>query len=229
MRNSSWLATSLLLLAVAGLAQAAPPARVEIEYEITRNGATMADVVERLEHGSGVYQLTETWKGKGMYALLGRAKRTSEGTLGLDGPRPREFSDERTGRDTARAAFDWSANTMTLRYKGKSRTEPIPPNAQDRLSFLLALVLSPPKTQRSFHVVDGRGVSSHTYRANGRERVTTPAGEFDAVKFIRRNEGSGEVSEVWLAASRGYLPVRILIVEKDGTRLEQLATRITQP
>lgn len=228
MRNSSWLLISLPL-AFAELAQAAPPARVEIEYEVTRNGAAMAEVVERLEHGNGAYRLTETWKGRGMYSLLGAAKRTSEGTLDADGPRPREFTDERSGRDTARAAFDWSTNTLTLRYKGKSRTEPIPPNAQDRLSFLLALVFSPPKSQRSFHVVDGRGVSSHTYRANGRERLATPAGEFDTLKLIKRNEGSGEVAEIWLAANRGNLPVRILIVEKDGTRLEQVATRITQP
>lgn len=227
MRNSYWLLTSLLpALAVA---QVAPPARVEIAYEVTRNGSAMAEVVERLEHGNGTYRLTETWKGLGVYALLGRAKRSSEGTLGAGGPRPREFSDERSGRDTARAAFDWSANTLTLSYKGKSRTEPIPPDAQDRLSFLLALVLSPPKAQRSFHVVDGRGVSSHTYRANGRERVATPAGEFNALKLIRRNEGSGEVSEIWLAADRGHLPVRILIVEKDGTRLEQVAIRISSP
>lgn len=212
---------------VAGLAQAAPPARVEIEYEVTRNGSSMAEVVERLEHGNGTYVLTENWKGRGMYALLGRVKRTSEGTIGADGVRPREFSDERSGRDTARASFDWGGNVLTLRYKGKSRSEPIPPNAQDRLSFLLALVFSPPKAERQYHVVDGRGVSSHTYRPNGRERVNTPAGGFDAVKLIKRNQGSGEVAEVWLAADRGYLPVKILIVEKDGTRLEQVATRIT--
>jgi len=37
------------------------------------------------------------------------------------------------------------------------------------------------------------------------------------------------VSEIWLAADRGYLPVRIVVVEKDGTRYEHVATRISQP
>lgn len=219
-----------LLISAAALAQAAPPARVEIEYEITRNGKPMAEVVERLEHGNGSYQLVETWRGRGMYALLGRAKRTSQGSLGADGLRPREFADERSGRHTARAWFDWNAKTLTMRYKGASRTEPMPANAQDRLSFLLALAFSPPKAQpTSFHVANGRGVSHHIYRLNGRERLTTPAGEFEALKLIRRNEGSGEVTEIWLAANRSYLPVRILVVEKDGTRFEQVATRISQP
>jgi Protein of unknown function (DUF3108) len=228
MRKLFWLLISLPLAASA-FAQAIPPARVEIEYELKRNGSTMAEVVERLEHANGAYQLTETWKGKGVYALLGRAKRTSQGSLGADGPRPHEYMDERSGRDTQRVSFDWNANTITRRYKGQTRTEPVPTDTQDRLSFLLALTFASQKDQPvSFHIADGRGMSRHTYRPNGRERIGTPAGEFDAVKLMRKNEGSGEVAEVWLAANRSYLPVRIVVTEKDGTRFEHVATRISQ-
>jgi hypothetical protein len=229
MRNSFWLLTSLAA-ALSASAQIVPPARVELEYELKRNGSTMAEVVERLQHANGAYQLTETWKGRGVYALLGRAKRTSEGILGADGPRPREFVDERSGRDTQRVSFDWGANTITRRYQGQTRTEPVPADTQDRLSFLLALTFASQKDQPvSFHVADGRGMSRHTYKPNGRERLATPAGEFDTVKVLRKNEGSGEVAEIWLAANRGYLPVRILVVEKDGTRYEHVVTRISQP
>ncbi|HEV3008662.1 MAG TPA: DUF3108 domain-containing protein [Burkholderiales bacterium] len=229
MRNSFWLLTSLSV-ALSALAQTPPPARVELEYDLLRNGKIMAEVVERLDHGNGSYELTETWRGKGMYALLGRAKRKSEGTLGADGPRPREYVDERSGRDTQRVSFDWSANTITRRYKGATRTEPVPADTQDRLSFLLALTYFSQKDQPiSFHVADGRGMSRHTYKPNGRERLGTPAGEFDTVKLIRANHGSGEVAEIWLAANRSYLPVRIVVVEKDGTRYEHVATRISPP
>ena len=229
MRRSFWLLTSLVV-ALSAAAQTVPPARVELEYDLLRNGRVMAEVVERLEHGNGAYQLTETWKGKGMYALLGRAKRTSEGTLRADGPQPREYVDERSGRDTQRVSFDWSANTITRRYRGATRTEPVPADTQDRLSFLLALSLRSQKGDPvSFHVADGRGMSRHTYKPNGRERLPTPAGEFDTLKLIRKNEGSGEVAEIWLAVDRSYLPVRIVVVEKDGTRYEHVATRISQP
>jgi uncharacterized protein DUF3108 len=229
MRSSFWLLASLPV-ALSALAQETPPARVEIEYELKRNGKVMAEVVERLEHASGTYQMTETWKGKGGYALLGRAKRTSGGTLGADGPRPREYLDERSGRDTQRVSFDWSANTITRRYKGATRTEPVPVDTQDRLSFLLALTFRSQKGQPiSFHIADGRGMSHHTYKPNGRERLAMRAGEFDTLRLIRQNEGSSEVAEIWLAANRSYLPVRILIVEKDGTRYEHAATRISPP
>jgi len=229
MRSLFWLLISLPV-ALSALAQVFPPARVELEYDLMRNGSTIAEVVERLDHGNDASAPTETWKGRGIYALLGRAKRTSEGDLAADGPRPREYVDERSGRDTQRASFDWSANTITRRYKGATRTEPVPADTQDRLSFLLALTFYSQKGEPfSFHIADGRGMSRHTYKPNGQERLATPAGEFDTVKLIRKNEGSGEVSEVWLAANRGYLPVRIVVVEKDGTRYEHVATRISQP
>jgi len=214
-----------LLLALAAPAQAGLPARLEIAYELLRNGSLVAEVTGRFEHGNGSYQLVETWKGRGMYALLGRATRTSQGSLGADGPRPREFADERSGRATARAWFDWSAKTLTMRYKGAARTEPIPPNAQDRLSFILALSASPAgRKSIDLHVVDGRGVSRHLYEFNGRERLKTAAGEFDTLKVVRARDH--ERAEFWLAAELGHLPVRILVVEKNGTRYDQLATRV---
>ena len=229
MRRAFWLLTSFLLAAGAQ-AQSPLPARVEIDYQLTRNGSTVAAITERLEQGNGAYRLTETWEGKGLFSLLGRAKRVSEGALGLDGPQPREFTDERSGRDTQRVWFDWKAKTITRRYKGPPRTEPLLPDTQDRLSFLFALGYRAQKSDPiSLYIADGRGLSHHVYRHSGRERLATPAGEFNTLKLTRRNEGSGEVSEVWLAVERGNLPVRIVVTEKDGTRYEHLATRLSQP
>lgn len=220
----------LLLISLASAAQAAPPARVEITYEVSRNGSAVAEVVERLEHGAGWYRLSETWKGKGIYAMRGEIRRSSSGRVGPEGLRPLEFSDERTGRDTARARFDWKANTLTQQYKGASQTIPLPPNAHDRLAFLFEFAFEPPRDGAvTLAIVDGRGVSTHVYRPAGRERVRTPAGEFDAVRMLRRKEGSGERVEIWLAAQKSLLPVRILIVQKDGTRIDQVATRISAP
>lgn len=227
MRKRSWLLASVLA-ALSSLACAGPPQRVEIEYEVMRNGKTVAEVIERLQQGDGTYQLTENWKGRGVYAVLGRARRSSEGSLDANGPRPREYLDERSGRDTQRVWFDWKANTITRRYKGETRTEPVPADAQDRLSFLLALsVLARTGQEIAFHVADGRGMSRHVYQHDGRERVATRAGEFDTLKLVRRNVGSGELAEIWFAADRAYFPVRILLQEKDGTRLEHVATRIS--
>lgn len=223
MRNWSWL-----LISLAALARAEPPPHLEITFTMTRNGSAMADVSERLDYSGGNYQLTETWKGRGLYALLGTARRVSQGTIAQGVLRPREFFDERSGRDTARAWFDWKAQTLTMQYKGNKAAEPLPANAQDRLSFLLALSLVPGRADSvSYTVADGKGLSRHTYKIAGRERLKLPIGEVDAVKVARQGEDR-ETAELWLAADRGYLPVRLLVVEKDGTRYEQVATRISQ-
>ena len=222
MRNWCWL-----LISLAGIAAAEPPPRLEMVLTMTRNGSTMAEVTERLEYAGGNYQLTETWKGKGIYALLGSARRVSQGSIEQGTLRPREFFDERSGRDTARAWFDWKAQTLTMQYKGNRASEPLPPNAQDRLSFLFALSLVPGKADSvSYTIADGKGLSRHVYKVVGRERVRVPAGEFDAVKLARGGEDR-ESAEFWLAAERNYIPVRLLVVEKDGTRYEQVATRIS--
>jgi hypothetical protein len=231
-RLSFLLISAAVLFQGGGVARAAPPSRMEIAYELSRNGSALADIVERLEHADGKYQLIETWKGRGLYALLGTAKRSSRGAVGADGLRPFEFSDERTGRNTSRASFDWSAKTLTMQYKGDPQTVPMPANAQDRLSFLLAFAFVPPGAEPvGVSVADGGSISTYVFEVVARERVKTPAGEFDAVKLARRKDGPEDrrSTEIWLAASRGHVPVRILVTEKDGTRLDQVAVRISSP
>lgn len=225
----SWL---FLLLSLAALgASAEPPASLEVAYELRRNGSTIADVVERLQYAAGNYQLTETWKGRGLYSLLGSARRVSQGSIVDHVLRPREFFDERSGRDTARAWFDWKANVLTMQYKGERKTEPLQPDGQDRLSFLLALSLLPGMSQTaSYHIADGKGISHHRYQVMGNERVATPAGEFDTVRVARlREPNEKDTAELWLAVELGYIPVRLLDIEKDGTRYEQVATRVAKP
>ena len=214
----------LVLLAFVAAAQAQLPRRAEIVYEVQRNGSAMAEISALLEQADGRYKLVEKWQGHGIYALLGKATRTSVGSLAANGVRPAEFTDERSGRDTARAWLDWSTGTMTFRYKGRSRSEPIPPNAQDRISFMLALAVAPPDAKTGdYHLVDGKGVSHHVYQFLGRERVQTPAGTFDAVKVVRGTED--DRNEFWFATALGGLPVRMLAIEK-GNRWDQVATRI---
>jgi hypothetical protein len=219
----------LLLISVAGLAQAAPPARIEIAYEMSRDGTAMADVVEVLEHGGGRYQITETSKGKGILAFAGTIKRTSRGLADASGVRPLEYLDERPGRNS-RASFDWQARIISMRHREEAqKTEPMPAGVQDRLSFMLAFSLFPPKEKSvTYHIADGRGLSAQLYTLAGREKLKTPAGEFSTLKLVRTKDNN-ERAEIWLAAELGYFPVRVVFLGKDGTRLEQMAVRISVP
>ena len=217
-----------LLACFAAAAWGAPPRQAEMTYETSRNGVTLAEVTYALEHDGRNYRITETTKGRGILALRGTTKRTSRGMVTSAGLKPVEFTDERTGRNTARANFDWTAKTVTLQYKGDPRTEPLPPNAHDRLAFVVDFAFAPQRKEVVFDLFDGRGQSHHIYTNGGADRVKVPLGEFDAVRFFRGSAGDDR-SEVWLARELGYLPVRVLVTEKDGTRYEQVATKITTP
>lgn len=223
MTMRSWL---FLLISVAGLAQAAPPTRIEVAYEMSNDGSVIADVVEVLETGEGWYQITETSKGRGVYGLLGSMKRTSRGQLDARGVRPLQYTDERPGWRDSRALFDWDARSVTMHHKGTERTLPMPADVQDQLSFMLSFARFPPKAKSfAFNVADSKGLSTQVYRIGGREKVTVPAGEFQTVKLVRvKDQGS---AEVWLAKELGNFPVRAVVVDKNGKRLEQSAVRVT--
>jgi hypothetical protein len=223
MRNWCWL-----LISAVAAADAAPPERVDLVFDVQHNGSSVAQVEHRLQHNGRIYELTETWSGKGFYALLGSARRTSRGLVARDGLHPLEYRDERTGRKTRRATFDWAEGTVTLQYKGDPRVVPLPPDASDRLAFLFDFAFSPPPTgEVAFHLLDGRGKSRHLYVVRETQRLSTPAGEFEALRLVRRTDD--EVAEIWLATQHSYLPVRIRVTEEDGTRYDQVITRIASP
>jgi hypothetical protein len=211
MRN--WCLT--IALSLASAASAAPPQRVEIGYEIARDGSVLAEVNQRLEHNGRSYRLSESWKGKGMYSLRGEATRTSQGAVAADGLRPQKFEDKRPGRDTRHAEFDPAAKTPTLQR-------------QDQLSFIWTFAFAPPRDAVMVSVADGKHATSYTYQVAGRERVKTPAGEFDALKLAKRKDNpQDKATEIWLAIDRQYVPVRVLVIDKDGKRLDQVAVKIS--
>ena len=221
---------SLLLtsLAFAGAAFAAPPARVQLEWELRKDDSTIAAIVQKLEHGGGRYEIVEAWEGRGLYRLLGHAKRVSRGEVLPAGLRPLEYSDERSGRDPEQARFDWKAKTVTYQYKGPPATIALPAHATDELAGLFCFAFHAPPDPVLQDVVNGRGVSDRVFRNEGREKYATPAGTFDAVKLVRRKD-NGERAEIWLAADRDYLPVRVLVVDRKGARVDQVLTRIVAP
>ena len=158
-------------------AHAAPPQRVEIQYEVTHNGTPVADVTQRLEHDRRQYRLEESWKGRGILALRGDAKRTSRGAVASDGLRPVEFEDRRSGRDPKRVAFDPADGAPALQR-------------QDRLSLMWTLVFAPPNAEVVIRVTDDKGVSTHVYQPGFARRTIRPrAGISAASTSVQKRPG----------------------------------------
>ena len=204
-----------IALSLAFGAHAAPPQRVEIQYELIRNGTPVAEMTQRLEHDKRQYKAEELTKGKGVLAALGQARRMSRGVIAADGLHPAEFEDKRTGRELKHLTFDAPEKMPSLQR-------------QDLLSLMWNFAFVPPGADVTVRVTDEKGrESTHVYEVKGRERIRVPAGEFDALKVARKHDQPDKrATEIWFATEKSYLPIKIL-ADRDGKRAEQVAVRIS--
>lgn len=224
-----------LALAWAGFAAfAQPPHKVTLTYDLSYNGMVAAELTEVLEHDGKTFTLTGEGRGKGLGALLyrGAAKRYCRGEIVREGLRPLEFRDQRGDKPAATARFDWAKKTLTQEHEGKIETVAMPLPLQDRLSFPYNFAFQNPpdlKPGREIKVTltDGKGLTQFQYNVAGTEVLKTPMGELETVHLVKQREGKDDRgTELWFASDRDYLPVRILVIEKDGTRIDQMVTRI---
>ncbi len=219
------LATALL---AASLAWGAPPERVRITYDTSYNGTVVAEVVEVLDHDDRTYSIISELRGRGILALAPVLRRSSRGRITSQGLRPDEYRDQRGSSWAVTAKFDWSARSITQEKNGNVETLPMPGIAQDPLSLAYGFAFFPP-AEKTFAVTraEGRGVSQFRFVVVGAEKLSTPAGEIQTLRISKEREGADDKAmDIWFASERDYLPVRILIVDKDGTRADQVVTRI---
>jgi hypothetical protein len=217
-----------------GLCAAQPPHKVVLSYDLSYNGIVAAESIEVLEHDGKRFSLSSEGRGKGIGALLyhGTARRWCSGEVTSAGLRPLEYREQRGDKPFNIARFDWGKMMLTQEHDGKSETTKIIAPLQDRLSFVYNFAFqSPPdlKPGRDIKitVTDGRGLTRFHYKVAGNELLKTPAGEFDTVRLVKQRENKEDKeTEIWFASGRDYLPVRVLVVEKDGVRLDQVIARI---
>ncbi len=104
----------------------------------------------------------------------------------------------------------------------------MPEHAHDRLTQLYGFAFRAlPAAAIPMNVANGRGVSAYSFRVAGRESLKLPAGEFETLRLSKTKDGPEDRStDIWIAVDRHHLPVRVLVIGKDGTRVEQVATRV---
>jgi hypothetical protein len=226
--SSGLMVAGALLAALPALA--VPPSRIRVYYELSYNGVVMAEGNETLEHDGRAYRIESEARGKGFYALLqrGAVKRTSRGQINANGTglRPVEFRDQRGDRTPEFARFDWNSRVVTHERGGKQHTSPITDGMLDRVSFMWNFAFAQPKAEINTQVADGRGTTQFRYAVAGSEVIKTPAGEIESLHLVKqRDSGDARQTELWLDVKRSYVPVRLLVIEKDGTRVDQVVTR----
>jgi len=210
----------------------AAPQHIQATYDMRKSGQQFAVVSETFTQTGKRYRIESDTKGIGIFALFdkGGIKLVSSGEVTKDGLRPLHFEHHR-GSDPAKlvvADFDWDNNVLTLKYDGHTETAKLEPGTQDRLSLMYQFMFMPHKTKdMTFHMTNGRGLERYQYSAAGEEQLDLPAGTFKTLRYSRQHKNDEDGTEVWLASAKDHFPVRVVIEEKKGGKLEQTLTQLS--
>jgi Protein of unknown function (DUF3108) len=222
---------ALLGLAVYGAAAAAPaPQSVSASYNVFMNGTQVAVMNEKFEARDGTYRITSESVPIGALALFQKpVTAVSSGQIAAEGLRPERFEGRRIGSgQPTKAEFDWRGERLTFGQDGKAETVALPPGTQDRLSIMYQFMYYTfnRRERLDFAMTDGRRFTQHHYLVTPNVEIDTPLGRMATLHLVKQTEPDGSGTEIWLARQHHFLPARMLIRESNGTRYEQVITRI---
>lgn len=217
-----------LLLSNVALAQ---PKNIQLEYEVTRNGKSFGTVTESYIQEGEKYRILSTTKGEGLYALLGERVLTSQGEVTAKGLIPATFQLKRGAsvRKALSANFDWGSDTLSMQVKGKTKTAVLKTGAQDLASYAYQFMFTPPKgDQVNVALTTGKKLKQYTYNVAARDVALNLGGtSYKTLHLVNAEVKGKKKKELWLAQSNYYIPVKYLIVDKHGDKIEQNLTKIS--
>jgi cation transport regulator ChaC len=229
------LVVTLILAMTSGVLSAplaAAPRQVSASYSVTLNGVPVAAIEERFESTGGTYRIVSESNTVGLAALLRRQSATlhSSGRLLKSGLQPERFEGHNSGRESRQvtAVFDWAAQRLTLSHDDKTETAALTTGAQDRLSLMYQFMFLDFARLKHFDVAmtNGRKLDHYRYTVTPGAEIDTPLGRIQALHLVKQRDASDPETEIWLSPQHHFLAVKVLIVEKDGSRLEQMLTRL---
>ena len=120
--------------------------------------------------------------------------------------------------------FDWSNKTVTDKLHSK---EPLalPLSAWDKLSSQVQIQndfdkLGDAYTQKDYPLVDKTELKIFTVEKIGEERISTPAGDFNAIKLKQYRGDSKRHMLIWIAKDWDYLILRLQSISDGKTNYQ---------
>ena len=154
----------------------------------------------------------------------------SSGRLTASGLQPQFFEGKRHDADPrrARADFDWLAKQLTLTRDGRTDTLTLPPATQDLLSTMYQFMFIELEQLQRFELsmTNGRKLDHFLYTINRGVEIDTPIGRMTTIHLVKRHRPDESGTEIWIAPQHRNLPVKMLILEEDGARYEQVITKL---
>lgn len=205
---------------------------VQLEYEVSRNGKAFGTVKESYTQDGDQYRIVSTTKGEGLYALLGERVLTSQGTVTAEGLKPSKFQLKRgdNARKSLTADFDWAGKVLNMLVKGEAKTAKLTSGTQDLVSYAYQFMFTPPKMgQVKLALTTGKKLKQYTYNVKQGAAVKAAGTSYLTVHLMNAEVDGKKKKELWLAKLKSghCLPVKYLVVDKHGDKLEQTLTKVS--
>jgi hypothetical protein len=226
-----WKILLLALTLPAATVEAAPPQKIDVVYDLYRNGLKLGQVNDTFTRNGSRYTLVSETRASGPLKVLwpGNIRLESTGEVTPQGLRPAKFMHARSDapHKLATARLDWKQGVITWQYKGKSWTaDNLQAGTQDQLSQLYQFMFVPSlPADYSVQVVSGRDHNDYRYARTDGGTIQTPMGSLATQRYTRITQKPDEKSiTVWVAPAHKNLPVQIRVSE-DGVTVEQRLVR----
>ncbi len=213
------------------ISTAALPKRIQTVYEVTKNGQPFAKVHEQFTVSGKSYKVESVTKGIGVYALFGERVLSSSGELTAHGLKPVRF-ELRQGDNPKKALvadFDWENQNLHMTVKGKAKDAALAAGTQDLASFAYQFMYMPAPLKDAVSVTLTTGKKLNQYQYNilpEHEKMSAAGVQYRTLHLVPPTQDTQETKELWLAADYHYVPVKILMVDDNGQKLEQTLTEL---
>lgn len=208
-----------------------PPAELTYNIRARQRGITVeGSAVVRWNTSGRNFSVTSETRAK----LLGKIlDARTEGTVDDYGLAPVSFNEKRFSKAATATSFD--RNARVISFSAVDGTHPMQGGEQDRNSIVWQLVsvarAAParfkPGSEWNFVVAGQRDADHWTFKVGKTEKLSTPAGELDAVQVTRLPpDGKGQQLDLWLAPQRDWYPVRVRFSDDSGDYIDQRLERI---
>jgi hypothetical protein len=225
-RLIAWAALAAILgWAGAQAAEKNPLPMFNAQYNLKRNGITLGVSTRSLTTAKdGTYIYASTTHATGIIAWFVKDHFDEYSKWTFDGSRlrPLEYVYKRYGGRKTRNVnlkFDWKRHIVTNTIDGDPWRMEIPPDAQDKLVYQLAIMydLLNGKKNLKYKIADGGKLKDYKFEIEGEETLNTAIGKVKTVRIQRI--GDKRDTTVWCAPQYYYLPMRLQQQDTDGSNL----------
>lgn len=219
-------ALALLAMLVAAPVLALPPQPFHTTYIVQKDGSTIGTATLDFTRDRAGGEFVTHSRGTDGLAALAALDIEERSTLrwSAEGVETVSYRYRQSSAFNQRErSVDVSRNGIVSQHKQRNAF-PYRPGVVDRHALTIALMqalASGARGELRFWVVDRDELEQQRFRIAGEERLNTAIGSRPAIRIERLREGAGPRSTtVWFDRERGYLPLRILDVNRKGETLD---------